>query len=415
MRVAYVCADAGVPVFGTKGCSVHVQEIIKQFLRSSNHVTLYAVRSGGANCWQSPDFHCEEFPIGTANTTSDRELLQLQAAQQIATRLATNKVDLVYERYSLWSCESIVQAKGLGIPTILEVNAPLIEEQQQHRDLVGRAEAVSIRDRAFLDATCIVAVSEAVAAYVRDHLPLAERTKVHVVANGVDTERFSPNVPPHSPNPQFTVGFLGTLKPWHGLESLIAAFQLAHQKRPEMILRIIGDGPLRDTLEQQIENDMPSLRTNVQWVGAVHPHDVPGHLAALDVAVAPYVETSNFYFSPLKVYEYMASGLAVVASAIGQLETVLDHDQNGLLYKPGDIQQLADCLCRLAGQPALVSRLGIEARRTAIERHSWRHTLEVILAHVTNDQAESAARLMRSTQNDLLHSTHCTPVCQVRG
>ncbi len=188
-------------------------------------------------------FACASFPLGPADSTAARELLQHHAADQIATQLVAERYDLVYERYSLWSGQALVRAARLGIPSILEVNAPLIEEQAEHRELVQGELARAVRDQVFLAATTIVAVSDCVAQYVKSHLPETEHSKVHVVPNGVDIDRFRPTFPPNSPDRHFTIGFLGTLKPWHGLESLLSAFEILHRHRPDAILRIIGDGP----------------------------------------------------------------------------------------------------------------------------------------------------------------------------
>ncbi len=161
VRVAYICADAGVPVFGTKGCSVHVQEIIRQFLQRDCELTLFALRVGGENCLPSARLHVRHFPLQPSDHTSAREQLQMEAAVRLSSALCSQTYDLVYERYSLWSCAAQEQARRLGIPSILEVNAPLIEEQTQHRELVNHDQARAIRDQAFAAATSIVTVPQA--------------------------------------------------------------------------------------------------------------------------------------------------------------------------------------------------------------------------------------------------------------
>src|SRR2546426_2887001 len=105
--------------------------------------------------------------------------------------------------------------------------------------------------------------------------------------------------------------------------------------------------------------------------GAVAPSDVPGLLTSMDVAVAPYADPRRFYFSPLKVFEYMAAGRAVVASRVGQLETVIQHDVNGLLCAPGDSAALAAALARLQREPELGARLGRAARANVLRGHTW--------------------------------------------
>jgi glycosyltransferase involved in cell wall biosynthesis len=99
----------------------------------------------------------------------------------------------------------------------------------------------------------------------------------------------------------------------------------------------------------------------------------------MEAAVAPYPNLVHFYFSPLKVYEYMAAGCAVVASRIGQLDGLIEHEVSGLLCAPGDPRELAGSLRRLRCDPALRDRLGQAARAKVRQAHTWDATVRRIL------------------------------------
>ncbi|OLE30823.1 MAG: hypothetical protein AUI36_30040 [Cyanobacteria bacterium 13_1_40CM_2_61_4] len=132
---------------------------------------------------------------------------------------------------------------------------------------------------------------------------------------------------------------------------------------------LVGDGPARAAVCADLS--ARGLAGVVHCTEAVAPHEVPGLLTSVDAAVAPYPQATGFYFSPLKVYEYLAAGRAVVASRVGQLETVIRHEVNGLLCPPGDAAALATALEHLRREPALRARLGRAARATVLRQHTW--------------------------------------------
>lgn len=379
MRVAYVCADPGVPVFGTKGSSVHVQEIVRAWRRTGANVTVYCTRLGSDRPGDLANLPVVEVPPKHANGEARERAVQ-DAALAIADEVLRHGCGLIYERYSLFSPALSIVAKILDVPSVLEVNAPLIEEQQAYRELhdVKKAETVLRLNAGTADV--VACVSEPVLRWVRGRVPAARTV---LTPNGVNTDRVQAR-PPGRRNPQhLTVAFVGTLKPWHGVPVLLHAVALAneHTAEPSLrwVLRIIGDGPGRADLERLAA----SLGVGAEFFGAVPPADVPGLLAECDAAAAPYppvTQGHDDYFSPLKVYEYMAVALPVIASAVGQIPSIIDDGQTGLLIPPGQPEPLADALERLAGDPDLRERLGGQARAVAVARFSWNQVLERITA-----------------------------------
>ena len=366
MRIAYVTVDPGIPVFGTKGASVHIQEVVRELIRRGHDVTVHTTRAGR----DIPDDLAGLKVIETrieADAPAARERAQQEVSAQIAARIIADGADLVYERYSLFSTALAEVAEATGAAGVLEVNAPLIEEQRTHRVLVDEEAAAKALARQVAAATATVAVSDPVRDWVR------ERTgseSVHTVPNGVSITRIVPR-PEDIGDPVVT--FVGTLKPWHGVADLLAAAALA--KRPWK-LRIIGDGPERAALEEQTAG----LGIEVDFRGAVAPADMPGQLAGSAIGVAPYPDLGGEqqqYFSPLKVYEYLAAGLPVVASAVGQLPQILG--ELGTLVPPSDPAALATAIDTLAADPVLRGKLGWRGRMQAEEKHSWAGAVDRIL------------------------------------
>lgn len=366
MHIAYVCADPGVPVFGTKGSSVHVQSVIAALLRRRARVVLFAARFDGAPPPELAGVVCHALPRSPKGAPEAREAALLGANADLAVALEREgPFDLIYERYSLWSYAGMEHALAWSLPGLLEVNAPLIEEQARHRVLIDRAGAERAAWRAFAAASALLAVSDGVADYLRANP--AAHGRVAVVPNGVDPRRFAPRL--RQDDEPYTIGFVGTLKPWHGLEVLLAAFALLRKRVPSARLLIVGDGPEREALERQAA--ALGLAASVTFTGAVAPAAIPDLLGQMDVATAPYPDAGRCYFSPLKLYEYMAAGLPVVASRVGQVATTVDHGRSGLLCPPGDAEALAAALVQLHADPALRARLGETARTVVIEHHTW--------------------------------------------
>jgi len=364
MHVAYICADPGVPAFGHKGSSVHVQAVLRSLLRRGARVELLAARLDGSPPPGLEDLRVHPLPRPPKGDAAARERAALAANAQLGDRLRElGDLDLVYERCSLWSHAAL----EAGAPSVLEVNAPLVDEQERHRVLVDRAGAERVADRQAAAASAIVAVSAGVADHLCARHPAAA-ARVHVLANGVDPERFPPG-PARSSAAPFTVGFVGTLKPWHGLAVLAEAFARLRAAGPRARLLVVGDGPERPALEAALLR--LGVRHAATLTGAVAPAAVPRLMAEMDVAVAPYPPLEPFYFSPLKVVEALAAGLPVVASRLGRLADLVRDGGTGLLVPPGDPDALAAALARLAADPEWRRRLGRAGRAEVLEHHTW--------------------------------------------
>jgi glycosyltransferase involved in cell wall biosynthesis len=391
MKIAYISADPGVPVFGRKGNSVHVQEVIRAMLKRGASIHLFTTRTGGEIPEGFENVIVHKLPSLPKGDLATREAAALEVNGVLSEALEQfGPFDMVYERYSLWSVAGIQHANAHEIPGMLEVNAPLIDEQLAYRGLINHALAEEIAGTVFNLATAVLAVSEGVAGYARRYTLYPYR--VHVVPNGINPERFPPDVEPSLPATAgiFTVGFVGTLKPWHGLPTLIEAFDRLHERDPRTRLLIVGDGSERERLERDVSDR--ELTEAVAFTGSVDPNEIPGLLASMDVATAPYPDDPEFYFSPLKVYEYMAAGVPCVASRIGQIETVIEHGVTGFLCRPGDPDDLAETLCGVRNQDRLRASVGARARSTAITQHTWQSAVERVFDLAVNRASAEKVR-----------------------
>ncbi len=388
MHVAYLCADRGVPVDGTKGASIHVRAVAQALAGRGHRVTVLAACCGRPPAGFTPelvefgyDRTLKRLKAAVAEAGEPqlgREVYALGLNARLAEALEAvdrrRPVEAVYERYSLWSWAGLRFARRRGVPLLLEVNAPLVAEQARWRHLELTPVARALEGQLMVEADAVVVPSEELAEWVRREMGRERPTRV--LPNGFDEALFSrPRVLPAAAGMarrgRFVVAFVGSLKPWHGVGPLLEAFERLRSRVPAAHLLVVGDGPLRPAVEAARRRLGAEAIT---LAGAVDHHEVPGWLALADVGVAPYPLLERFYFSPLKVVEYQAAGLPVVASRVGQLERLVTDGETGRLVEPGDAAALAAALAELARQPELRRRLGERARRRAFRSSGWRRT-----------------------------------------
>ncbi len=404
MRLCYASADFGIPVFGDKGASVHIQSMARSFMTLGHAVNMVAPQFGSAPLKFGAQLHRTKTALPEISTAdlalaehSDRvfkERRNLAIGRSVEATIieqhAKTQFDFVYERYSLWSAAGARAAKRLGIPLVLEVNAPLLLEQQKYRQLVLSVEAEKIEAENFHVADQIYAVSHEVREYCISKGADPKRTTT--LENGVDTEIFNPHggsadTPFRAGLP--VVGFAGSLKPWHGLEDLIQAVHLLHQSNIDCGLLLVGDGPMRGWIEGFAKG--AGMAHLVHLTGWARHDEIPSYIRSMDVAAAPYPKLQDFYFSPLKLFEYLACGRAVVASDIGQISTVINHGENGILTEPGNPSILADRIASLLADPAMRKRLAGRAVQS-MHGHSWVDCAAQVIEDVASLQCAPVKR-----------------------
>jgi glycosyltransferase involved in cell wall biosynthesis len=341
LRLAYVCADRGIPVRGTKGASAHLRNLTAALVRAGHHVVLACARLEGPNPPPAGAGLIQLPPGGGPD--SYQELFEREA------------VDAVLERYSLDSGPARPAAEALGLPYALEVNAPLVDEAVRYRGLTD-VESWRVRERAAISgAGRIIAVSTG----VRQHVVEcgAAPDSVAVIPNGADLARPPGELPDLRRElglgGRLVVGFVGSLKPWHGVARLVDAMR---GLPAEWALLVVGESAALETLRQ-------AANGRAVFTGGVAQADVPLYLRAMDIAVAPFEPVDGFYFSPLKIAEYLAAGLPVVATSQGDVPAMVGDA--GLLVPPGDTGALAGAIRRLGENPELRRRCGAAARARA--------------------------------------------------
>ena len=203
-----------------------------------------------------------------------------------------------------------------------------------------------------------------------------EPGRLYVIPNGVDPALFQPGPPDPRARARWglgngpVLGFVGGLRPWHGVDVLPTLLERLVQRYRGLRLVIVGDGPLRGELEHTLKER--GLTRSVVFTGWLPHEEVAELIRQFDVALAPYSKPEHaFYFSPLKLFEYMSCGVPVVAAALGQIAEIVRDGETGLVYPPGELDALTAACDRLLADPALRQHLGQAAAKEIQGLYTW--------------------------------------------
>ncbi len=379
MRIAYVSADPWVPVFGRQGASAHVQSMLRALRALGHKVELFTPRLGGEPPRGLEDLPVHPLPIAGRSRRRPPAWTAVEVNHHLRTALeAAGPFDLVYERYSLWSYAAMDWAGRTGVRSVLEVNGFLAEASHRLPGRPDRHTAERVARRAVGMAGTLLAVSRGIATELTGFG--APGGQLHLVPNAVDPDRFPEGLAPawSAPPGSFTVGYLGALRENHGVAALLRAVAILHRFHADCHLLLVGDGPERERLEDLAAT--LGLEDQVHFAGAVPPDEVPAWLAGMDVAVAPHQGAADAPIAPLAAAECMAAGLPLVASAVGELRELVQHEVTGLKVPPGDAMALASAVARLRQDYGLRRRLGSNGRAMVLRSQSWAETARRIVS-----------------------------------
>ncbi|MEC5216457.1 glycosyltransferase involved in cell wall biosynthesis [Actimicrobium sp. GrIS 1.19] len=328
------------------------------------------------------------------------ELMQLGYNIVVAHRLAKAikqfKPHLVYERYALFNFAGVRVAKRYGIPLILEVNTPYAQAWAKYYGLYLKTLARWLEKRILLAASHIITVTEVQRELlVHEGIPPQQISTCH---NAIDPDWFNPE---RHLNPDLAaelglmapvIGFVGTMNRWQGMSEFPAVLRSVFARCPEATFLFVGDGEFRQSLEDVCVSEGFSDR--VVFTRRKPHADVPPLVALMDITV---LLNSNAYGSPMKIFEYMAMGKAIVAPSVAPVLEVLHDGQTGLLIEPGDTTEMADQIVRLIRDPALRDRLGKAGRAYVTKHHTWHQNALKIVSIYGQQTLATASKESAST------------------
>jgi len=274
-------------------------------------------------------------------------LYAVWAGLRLLLTILMRRPDFVYERFNLFSPSGVVVCRLLRVPLVLEINAPLLEERIANGGITLRAIARWSQLLTWRWATLCCPVSAVLAGIVgKAGVPV---DRIMVRHNGIDPSRFHSDRSREDAKRrlglegQCVMGFVGFLRDWHRVDRIIDVMA-THALPVTSHLVIAGDGPALEGLKAQAER--LGLADRVTFLGLVHWSKVPDLLACFDIALQPAVTS---YASPLKLIEYLASGLAILAPNQDNIRELIKHGVNGWIFNDDSSESLASelgLLCR---------------------------------------------------------------------
>lgn len=346
------------------GQAVHIRELTAALRRAGHRVEEWALSRGDEGAMGS-----EGGVVSRLLARAPRvayEILEHAYGPLVAGRLARAGAqlgaDALYERHALNNTAGLRAARRLGIPFLLEVNSPLTRERSGYETLVFQRWAAR-GERAVLAAADRVLVVTAVLAsiLVQDGLP---RERVVVIPNGADLALYPPEAA--AEHAGVVVGCTGFFRPWHGLEGLVESLADGALGQDTRLL-LVGDGPSRPALESLAQRRGVADRVTI--TGAVERQAIPALVRSMDICIQP---AATPWASPLKLFEFMAAGRAIVAPDQPNLREVLTHRREALLFAPDDGASMAAAVVTLCRDVALRRALGAAARaRVETVPYTW--------------------------------------------
>lgn len=360
MRILYVASDQTLP--GNTGGSVHVHEVSRELARRGHEV--HAVVQGAGEDGPSAD----GYAVHGIRLWPPHRFFRFRARPRIAQLIHELKPDALMERYYNFGGEGILAASAAGVPSLLEVNSPVVDHPGSVK---GILDALLLfrpmrryRERLAREASVLIAP-------IREIVPEFARAKTHVVTWGADVEAFHPSRRSDERRAAWGVRpgtcavlFSGSHRPWHGVETLLHAAR--HLKDREDLFFVLAGGD-----RSGVARDFRG-----RFLGQVPYAEMPEVTASADISVAPYDRSRlrslelGFFWSPLKIFEAMASGVPVITLDIEPLRGIVRSEREGAFFKENDPVDLARVLSSLAGDPDHRTAMGRSARERS-SAFSW--------------------------------------------
>lgn len=364
-----------VDIASSKGDGTHARELSANLRKLGNRVVVVA-HSGKS--WNGIDFHNTGAYEHAGIMVSKLALFGLSLLKAMKSILSLAPAcSVVYMRDYLFCAVGILAKLLYSRRMVWEVNgvASLERAQMRHPANLLILPFVNLLERlACIGADRIVPVSKGIMdILVSRGCP---EWKISLIENGVNVETFCTVLDDSTvrgererlgmPESATVVCYVGAIRPWQGLEVLIDSVASIDEKLSDLHFLIVGGGEGLESLKQRARKKRVLERFT--FTGALPYERVPMALAISDICVAPF--RKGRAASPMKVYEYMASGKPIVVSRIAGLEWI-EERKLGKLVEPEDVRELADAIVAVSEDMETAREMALRAQEYVIKNRSW--------------------------------------------
>lgn len=395
MKIIYYSPHPTHDIVSEVGYSTHQRETINA-MRLLGHEVLPVIM-GGTEKAAVQSYHAEItaqsglkkllkkiIPRVIKNTLKDYWLIKhdRNAAAQLKTAILEFKPDLVYERGEYMQDKGLLLCKDMKVKHFLEVNSPCVEEMRiwEGPSLLHFL-ALSKEKQKIKNTHTIFAVSSAIKKVLEEKY--ACKVPVYLIPNCINPNRVLPNKESVDLlktrlglQGKTTIGFVGSIFPYHGVDLLIKAFAPVHQKNNHTKLVIVGDGYLRKSYEQLASELLPA--DSFVFTGKVPHAEVNNYIGLFDIAVMP---DSNWYGSPIKIFEYGFLKKGIVAPNKAPLLDVMQHNVDGIISETSE-KALSESLLFAVENPDRMNEMGEHFYHKIMEHYTWEKQAQFILSKV---------------------------------
>ncbi len=415
MRILYVAS--GIPVPGSYGGSTHTLEVARSLMARGHKVQVVAAHRAG---WSGllPLFRrgkgtVEGVAVAYVDIPKAVSILGIPHVGRLAREFVP---DVIMERYYNFAGAGMYWAHRLNLPAVLEVNALIVDPPQVWKRRLDDLLGGPMRRWALAQCRWADRIVTPLHTTVPPEIP---RRRIVEIPWGANTARFRPEVREERageiaalrqrlgiPRDARVIIFVGSFRPWHGaIEFVEAGLQLLEQRK-DIVLLLVGKGPQRAAAEARCEQSGQGRR--VLFTGSVPYGDVPLYLALAEVGVAPFqpsnhpaLRAAGFFWSPLKIFEYMAMGLPVVTTDVPPLGQIVRSAQEGVLVPEGEVGKLAQAIEYLLLDRDQAQLMGQRGRERVVAEYSWNRHCER-LEGVLGDAVEARGRGDKGTDEHSL-------------